>query len=168
MGVTIHFEGQAKSESDYRQILEKGISFAKRVNSEIIELDSEFKILQRVKDELDWNYEGQVKGIQIQPHENTDPIVLEFDKDLYIQEYCKTQFEGIATHIEIIGFLKDIEPHFESLEVIDEGEFWETNNVELLEEHFENCFTAIDNAKEENPNLNGPYRIGDRIIDLMD
>jgi len=168
MGVTIHFEGQLKSEGDYKQIIEKGIAFAKKVNSEVIELDSEFKKLGRVKDELDWDYEGQVKGIQIQPHENSDPLLLEFDKNLYLQEYCKTQFAGIATHISIIEFLKEIESHFNCLEVIDEGEFWETSNIELLEEHFDNCFNAIENAKEENPNLDGPYRIGDRIIDLMD
>ena len=168
MGVTIHFEGRLKTQSDFNKVIDIGLKFAKRKSSDIIKLDNKKKLLQRVKNEEDWDYEGEVKGIQFQPHENSDPIVLEFDTDLYIQEYCKTQFSDISTHIEVIQFLRDIEPHFENLTVVDEGEFWETSDIKILEQKFENFFYAFEKAIEENPKLKGPFKIKGRIIDLME
>jgi hypothetical protein len=168
MGVTIHFEGRLKTSADFDKVITLGQEFAKRKSADIIKLDSKKKLLQRVKDEKDWDYEGEVRGIQFQPHENSDPIVLEFDTDLYIQEYCKTQFADISTHIEVIQFLRDIEPHFDNLTVVDEGEFWETSDIKVLEQKFENFFYAFEKAIEENPKLKGPFKIKGRIIDLME
>ncbi|MBK6840046.1 MAG: hypothetical protein IPG90_18650 [Bacteroidetes bacterium] len=56
------------------------------------------KKLGRVKNEMGWDYEGPTKGVKIQPDQNSDPLWIEFDKDNYIQEYCKTQFAGIDVH----------------------------------------------------------------------
>lgn len=168
MGVTIHFEGKLKTERDFQDVIEKGQEFARRQSSEIISLDNEKKLLRRVKDQKEWDYEGPVRGIQIQPHETSEPLFLEFDTDLYIQEYCKTQFAGITTHIEIIQFLREIEPHFEKLTVFDEGDFWDTNDIQVLEQKFEDFFVAFDQARQENPKLKGPFMVGDRIIDLME
>jgi hypothetical protein len=168
MGVTIHFEGRLKSQKDFDEVIEKARDFAKKRSSDIIQLDNDKKLLKRVKEEKDWDYEGEVKGIQFQPHENSDPLILEFDKDLYIQEFCKTQFSDISTHIEIIEFLRDIESNFDNLSVIDEGEYWDTDDVKLLEQKFEDFFVAFENAIKENPKLKGPFRMGDgRIVDLM-
>jgi hypothetical protein len=168
MGVTIHFEGRLKSKRDFDDVIAKAIGFAKRRSSEVVVLDNPNKILKRVKDEKEWDYEGPVCGIQIQPHENSDPLFLEFDEDLYIQEFCKTQFSGISNHIDIAEFLRDIQPHFYNLSVTDEGEFWETSDIKVLERKFEDFFVAFDNAMEENPKLRGPLRMDDgRIVDLM-
>jgi len=167
MGITIHFEGRLKSADDYEQVIEKGIALAKKLNSQVIHLDCPSKELHRVIGEKIFEYHGPVKGIQIQPHEFSDPLVLEFDSESFIQEFCKTQFAGIATHIEVIGFLKSILPHFEMLKVTDEGRLWETNDIENLETKFEKNFALMEKAKQESPKLNGPYRLGDRIIDLM-
>jgi len=169
MGVTIHFEGRLKSADDLQKVISFGEDYAKRKKAEVISLNSEKKILNRVRDEQEWDYEGPVKGIQFFPDENSEPIVLEFDKDYYIQEFCKTQFAGISTHIEVIEFLRDIKPYFLELKVLDEGEFWETSDIKILEQRFENFFVAFDEAKEKNPKLKGPYRSSDgRIIDLIE
>jgi hypothetical protein len=169
MGVTIHFEGRLRTKADLDIVIRKGQEFARRNSTEVVSLDSEKKILKRVKDEKNWDYEGEVKGIKFQPHENSDPLVLEFDKDLYIQEFCKTQFAGVSTHIDIVKFLRDIEPHFDKISVFDEGEFWDTDDIKLLEQKFEDFFVAFDNAIQENPKLKGPFRMGDgRIVDLME
>jgi hypothetical protein len=45
--------------------------------------------LSRVRDEKDWDYIGPVNGIVIYLHEDCDPVRLEFDRDLYIQEFIK-------------------------------------------------------------------------------
>ncbi|HWA35136.1 MAG TPA: hypothetical protein VG737_13440 [Cyclobacteriaceae bacterium] len=167
MGVTIHFEGRLKSEEDYQAVIDKGMALAKKLNSQVIQLDCASKDLHRVLGEKVFEYHGPVRGIQIQPHEFSDPLVLEFDSENFIQEFCKTQFAGIEVHIEIITFLKSILPHFEGFKVTDEGKLWETNDIENLETKFENFFAAIERAKLENPKLAGPCRLGDRIIDLM-
>jgi hypothetical protein len=168
MGVTINFEGKLKSETDYQKVLKTSEEFAKENQMPFTFFEESEKLLQRVKDEEDWDYVGKTKGIRIQPDENSDPLLLEFDKDNYIQEYCKTQFADIEIHIKIIGFLRNIETFFDKLIIFDEGEYWETNNVELLQEHIDNCFKEIEKEKKENKNLDGPYRLEDgRIIDLM-
>lgn len=112
---------------------------------------------------------GADKGIKIQPDENSDPLWLEFDKNNYIQEYCKTQFAGIDVHVQIISLLKEIQPHFTELQVKDESEYWETENKSLLQESLDNYFDAEEKAKTENPKLSGPFRLKNgRIIDLME
>jgi len=168
MGVTIHFEGRLKSAQDLDEVLRKGHELARRLSQEPERLDSEKKLLKRVKEEKDWDYEGPVKGIQFRPHINSDPLVLEFDRDYYIQEYCKTQFAIVSTHIEVVEFLRDIEPHFQALHVVDEGEFWETSDIKVLEQKFEDFFNAFEKAVRENPKLKGPFRVEGRIIDLME
>lgn len=127
------------------------------------------KTLERVKDEKDWDYVGPVTGIRIQPHVNCDPLLLEFDDNYYIQEYCKTQFSPLETHVKIVDFLHVIQPLFEHLIIFDEGEYWETRNIVLLQQHIDNCFIAMDEAKAGNKNLSGPCRLDDgRIVDLME
>ncbi len=168
MGVTIHFEGQLKSSTDYDKIMMTAKIFAETNAMKFSFFEASEKLLQRVKDEEDWDYVGATRGIIIQPHETSDPLILEFDANNYIQEYCKTQFSDIIIHSKVISLLRQIEDCFEDLQVTDEGEFWETENVELLTQHFNNYFLEIEVAMKENPDLNGPYRVEDgRIIDLM-
>jgi hypothetical protein len=169
MGVTIHFEGQLKSENDFNELISEAEKFAKKNEMEYSPFSEPSKKLGRVRNEEDWDYEGPTKGIKIQPDPNSDPLWLEFDKDNYIQEYCKTQFAGIDIHLKIIELLKLIEPHFKELIVVDEAEFWDSNDKELLQNSFDNYFDAAEKAKAENPKLNGPFRLEDgRIIDLME
>ena len=168
MGLTIHFEGRLKSEDDYNQLMVLGEKFAMMNNMEFIFFEESDKVLERVKDEQCWDYHGETKGMRIQPHINSDPLLLEFDTNYYIQEYCKTQFVDTEVHIRIIEFLRLIEPYFEELIVNDEGEYWETNDRNILQNHVDECFKAIDHAQKKNNKLTGPYRIADgRIVDLM-
>jgi hypothetical protein len=168
MGVTIHFEGQLKSDYDFDNVMTIAKDFASENKMESNFFNESIKKLERVKDEKDWDYEGPVKGIKIQPDDNTDPLWLEFDKDNYIQEYCKTQFADINIHILLINFFKQIQPYFNNLIVIDEGEYWETNNKNKLQDFFDNYFNAAEKEKSENSKLDGPYRLENgRLIDLM-
>ncbi len=169
MGVTIHFEGKLKSDKDFDNVIKISTDFAQLNNMDYQIFEEYDKKLQRVKNEKDWDYHGLTRGIKIRPDVNSDPLWIEFDNDYYIQEYCKTQFVDIDIHIKIIELLKKIEPYFQNLKVEDEGEHWDTGDVEILQMHLDNCFRAIEDAKNENSNLSGPYRIkGERIVDLME
>lgn len=168
MGVTIHFEGKLKSEIDFEKVISLSKNFAEENEMPFSLFEEPNKFIKRVRDEEDWDYYGLAKGIYIQPHENSDPLNLEFDNENYIQEYCKTQFSDIKTHIKIINLLRQIEPFFEDFTVNDEGGYWSLNDKQLLEENINHCFCAIERAKDNNKKLSGPYRIQGRIIDLMD
>ena len=169
MGVTIQFEGQLSSHKEFHKVVETTKRIAEAHGLEYFLFQEENKLLQRVKDEQDWHYEGPTKGIQIQPNENSDPLVLEFDENLYLQEYCKTQFADISVHILIIDLLRQIQPFFTALKVEDEGEYWETSDINILQQHIDNCFQAIEDAKNENSKLKGPFRLQNgRIVDLME
>lgn len=169
MGVTIHFEGKLKSHAEFDKVLSKAKSFAMESGFDFSIIEESERILHRVKEEQDWDYRGLTKGIKLFPDENADPLWLEFDEDLYVQEYCKTQFAGTDVHISIVKFLKEIKSSFVDLIVYDEGEYWETENRELLQQHLDNCFYAAEEAKAENSKLDGPFRLKDgRIIDLME
>ena len=168
MGVTIHFEGRLKSQNYFDHVVEISEKFAQYNHMEYQIFKESDKILQRVKDEKDWDYKGSTQGIKIQPDINSDPLWIEFDKYYYIQEYCKTQFVDIHVHVKIIELLRLIEPYFADLVVTDEGEYWDTTDEKILQENFDTCFNAIEDAKNENSKLSGPYRItGGRIVDLM-
>lgn len=167
MGLTIHFEGKLKSEQDYFLLLDDAKKFACDNHFEYFEIAEENKLLQRVRNDQDWDYQGVTRGIQIQPTDNAEPLILEFDKDLYIQEYCKTQFADAEVHIKVIEFLEAIKPYFFVLEILDEGDYLETKNREILAKHINNCWEAIEKLKIDYPESVGPFRIpSGRIIDF--
>jgi hypothetical protein len=168
MGVTIHFEGQLSSSNNFDQVLATAKGFAETHELEYSLFEEENKLLQRVKDEQDWDYEGPTRGIQIQPDGNSDPLILEFDKNYYLQEYCKTQFADISVHILVTDLLRQLAPFFKSFTVEDEGEYWETGDINLLQQHIDVCFKAMEELKQEDATMNGPYKLENGwIIDLM-
>lgn len=169
MGVTIHFEGQLKSEQDYDTVLQTAINFAGANNMSFSIIAEENKLLERVRNEEDWNYQGPVKGIRILPDESTDPLWLEFDENLYVQNFCKTQFAHLEIHIKIVEFFEAIQNAFDELLIYDEGDFWDTHDSQVLREHLTNCFAQMERAKQENPKVDGLYRFENgRFIDLIE
>jgi len=169
MGVTIHFEGQLRGETDYDRVMKVAEDFANENAMPYSFFTEAKKILQRVKSEKEWHYEGATRGIKIQPDINSDPLWLEFDKNNYIQEYCKTQFADIETHIKIVALLRNINPFFSKFIVTDEGEYWETESKDFLQNHIDTCNRILEERKRENKKMNGPFKFSDgRIVDLIE
>lgn len=169
MGITIHFEGQLKDKPAFEQIIFTARKWATNKGWPIADISREHRALQRVKNEADWDYSGFTEGVQMQPHVNSEPLRLEFDEDLYIQDYIKTQFTGPAIHLDVVAFLKEIEPCFQELIVIDEGEFWETGDMKRLVNLMEGCDRALTDILAKNKKARGPMRLASsRIIDYME
>ncbi len=169
MGVTIHFEGKLKDEDAYEKLMASSRAFASEMEWPYSEIQETEVTLQRVKDEEDWDYTGPVKGLEILPHEASDPFRLEFDRDLYIQEYVKTQFAPIEIHVLLIDFLRKNIDLFEDLEIVDEGEFLETNDINVLEGHIEACDKQMKDYLSQPEKYYGPVKLeSGRIIDLME
>jgi hypothetical protein len=115
--------------------------------------------LKRVREERDWDYSGPTLGLQLHPDENSDPLRFEFDRDYYVQEFVKTQFAGVDTHVAIIGLLRSIQPFFERLKVEDEGEFWTTSDESVLAEHIRRCDDILQEMLAKHPGARGPVRL---------
>lgn len=168
MGVTIHFEGQLLNEGAFSALIDAASTFAKENGwgKELFELPN--VTLLRVRDEADWDYVGPVKGIQVFPHDDCDPIRLEFDRDLYIQEYTKTQFAGSNIHLKVLDLLALLQPFFSTFRINDEGEYWETKNLTTLMEHMHRTQQVIEDMLREDPSAAMKVKTPDgRIIDLI-
>jgi hypothetical protein len=168
VGVTIHFEGQLKDEAAYQGLLEVVCSIAS-VEAWLTEaIESKATTLSRVRDERDWDYVGPVKGIVIFVAKDCDPVRLEFDSDLYVQEFTKTQFAGVQVHLKVLELLKALRPFFRDLTVEDEGEYWETGNLQALSDHMNRAQNAIEAELEKYPH--GQMKVkspSGRIMDLV-
>src|SRR5882724_3021013 len=105
MGVTIHFEGQLFDESAFDALVPAVTTFAKERGWSTQQIECQEVTLLRVRDEEDWDYSGPTKGVVIYPNVDCDPVRLEFDKDLYVQEFTKTQFAGVQTHLQVLELL---------------------------------------------------------------
>jgi len=132
-------------------------------------IESEQTSLLRVRNkEEEWNYVGPVSGIVLYPSEDYDPVRLEFDSDLYVQEFTKTQFAGPEIHLKVVALLRVLKPFFRQLEVEDGGEYWETGNVQTLTTHMKAVENVIDAELDKNPSARAKVKRADgRIIDLI-
>ena len=125
-------------------------------------------LLRVDENERDCDYVGPVSGLALNPGNDCEPIKLEFDSQLYVQEWTKTQFAGAEMHQTICGFLHAIEPYFETLKVNDEAEFWETGDVELLKKYLADCDRFIEEHLQEHPTAKVKVKEPTgRIVDMI-
>jgi len=75
MGVTIHFEGRLKNKRSLASVLSAATEFSQAHDWP----------LQRVRDEQDWDCVGPITGLEIQPHQDSEPFRLEFDPDRFLK-----------------------------------------------------------------------------------
>ena len=168
MGVTVHFEGKLRGEDAYLSLVAAVRSFATQRGWPIQPFEISETLLRRVRDEKDWDYRGPTKGIELCPHPSSESIRLEFDDQLYIQEYTKTQFAPVQVHMDLILLLRELAPYFEHLGVFDEGEYFESANERVLKSHLNRCFEVLDERLANDRSLRGPVRLpSGRIADLV-
>ncbi len=168
MGVTIHFEGRLLDRECLTKAMDVANAFAKKQGWPAESISAAERKLARVRDEQNWDYVGPVEGVAFYPAEDCEPVRLEFDRDLYLQEYTKTQFAGPAVHVSVVELLRTLEPFFVSLRVEDEGEYWETNRLELLERHLTRCDNVLQEIVASRPGVQAKVKLpSGRIIDYM-
>jgi len=121
MGVTIHYSGQLK---DPRR-MDRLLAFVREFVSSH---EWTLEIIPGKNDSV-------CSGFVVLPHHQCEPLRIEFGPRYRFQDWVKTQFAGPETHIEVIRFLKQIQPILGQLRVRDEGEYWETGDEETLRGH---------------------------------
>lgn len=169
MGVTIHFEGRIKDVDSLKDCLALARRFSEKHNWPVKSIDASRVVLQRVRDEQDCDYIGPVMGLEIYPHDDSEPIRLEFDKDLFVQEFTKTQFAPIEVHVQIVELMRRLAPFFENLRIEDEGEYFESGDLTALGNHRHRCQEVIDEYLAQPGRFQGPTRLeSGRIVDLTE
>lgn len=151
MGVTIHYEGTLCGEHVLSSVFAQVRSTSSRLSWPLIDISAESAVLERVINDEDCDYHGRVRGLRLQPHEFSEPLHIAFGDDLFMQDFCKTQFAGVDTHIAVVELLRAIAPSFSDLSVYDEGEFWETGDKDLLRHHFTRSEELLAEFAAKNP-----------------
>jgi hypothetical protein len=167
-GVTIHYEGRAKDAQAVQAILRTVREEAAQRGWQVREASDKNASLKRVVNEKDVLYTGPIAGVVVLPAATSEPMYIQLDSNGFMQDFVKTQFAGSAVHISVIAFLRKLQPHFESLTVEDEGEYWETRDATKLQAHIDKVNSMIDEMKRTKPGLKGPVTLpSGRIVDLM-
>ena len=169
MGVTVHFEGRLRDHLAMTGLLQFARRFASERGWKIEEInEANVKLLRVDENERDCDYIGPVTGLKLIPGNDCEPVKLEFDNNLYVQEWTKTQFAGIETHLAVCSFLRAIEPYFEIFKVNDEAGYWETGDIELLKKYLADCDHFIEEYLQEHPTAKVKVRTPDgRIVDMI-
>ena len=168
-GVTIHYEGYATSTNAVGLVISSATAFAKKHGWAVKGASADKGKLERVVDEKNKDYEGRITGIVIYPGKNCEPLYLQFGDDLFMQDYTKTQFAGPAVHLDIIALFDELKPHFRKLDILDEGEYWETRNRAVLEKHIATVNKMIEEIKRQKPQTKGPFTLpSGRIADVIE
>jgi hypothetical protein len=135
MGVTIHYEGTLRDQGAYERLVVATEAFAASQGWRTEPIRKVHATLSRFVDEEERIYEGPTAGLTVFPHEQAEPVELEFDDSLFTQGYTKTQFAPADIHVKVVELLRVLEPLFVELKVYDEGEYWETRDLTRLRSH---------------------------------
>lgn len=164
MGITIHYKGKLNKPDLLNTFCDEIEDIAKDMNWSLNTLSNDLN--KPNSSYLDEN--GQIKGhiplkgLNVILHPKAEPLSFLFDKNGNLKNllmmtfknekelegsyiFIKTQFAPIEIHITIIKLLEYIKKKYISnLEVIDEGNYWETHDAKILEEKFSFINKKID------------------------
>ncbi|MEM1328285.1 MAG: hypothetical protein AAGI23_20190 [Bacteroidota bacterium] len=153
MGITIHYQGRIREVEripafiDELEDITNSLDWDNQRIDMIVDVDESIPIPEE-REETGI----RLKGIHITPPEcetlsfDFSPsgrlmsfVMLAFGSDTYPDNdfiymlHTKTQFAGVQTHIAIVSLLRYSEKKYLDLtEVYDEGQYWETNDVDML------------------------------------
>ena len=154
MGVTIHYKGKLNSEDLIDPFCEEMEDIARSMEWEYNRFD-----FDKSKDEI------PLKGLIIKPHKSAEPLQFMIDKSGNLRNvflvkwlndenessffnHIKTQFAPFDVHIAVIKLLKYLQQKYMlSLEVWDEGDYWQTGDAVLLKEKMDFLNEKMDQIK---------------------
>lgn len=151
MGVTIHYQGTLRSAEALPRLGEIALKWAAHWKVDLDEVDRPDGLLFRFRNGTLVDYHGPVRGFRLHPHPESEMVLLLFDEDLYVEQFTKTQFANPQVHVEICALLREIEPYFSKLTVVDDGGYWDTEDRETLEQRMNFLGRAIDAMRKRFP-----------------
>ncbi len=154
MGITIHYKGKLDSAERIDPFLEEMEDIAKS-------MEWNYTLIEKDRNDL-----VPVKGLFIQPHSRSEFLTFACDEDGYLRNainlehfkndvsysfnnHIKTQFAPVEIHIAVIRLLRYVKEKFiADLEVYDEGQYWETDNINILQKQFEVLNAMMDKLED--------------------
>jgi hypothetical protein len=162
MGLTIFYSGRFNPESSLTEMIEevKDICEVQKWDYHIFE--REFPALPFPEE-----YDGEIYGICFTPPKS-ETVSLEFlsngrmsgshllhlwedsdneeHKQFIYMPFTKTQFAGYEVHALIVEIFRYVsKKYLLDFKMTDEGDYWETNDMEVLKERFRVYESLIDN-----------------------
>jgi len=159
MGVTIHYRGQLADVGKLNALCDELVQIAEKMDWSYNRLEEDWSKPADVSlkhDERAARIVGHLglQGISFKPHPRCESVSIFFNASgnlcdpigvTLISEgslksenawvAVKTQFAGPEIHVWIVGLLKYLKKHYiPDLEVRDESEYWETGNIDELNE----------------------------------
>lgn len=175
MGLSIHYSGHISEDN-----------LIKPLTEEVVDICNE----------LEWNVmkfnDDEIEGVSFWP-ENSEPIFLTFNRDgrilspknimvkeiyddirsdnsLFFTTSTKTQFAGVKSHIGIIKLLRHLsKKYMKNFVLSDEGQYWESNDEEILIEQFRKYNEALNFCKEALMDISSSPEIsGESLVDKIE
>ncbi|NOY57406.1 MAG: hypothetical protein GXO75_00535 [Calditrichaeota bacterium] len=191
MGITIHYKGALKSVDMIAPLLEELVDIAETMEWDYTTLDEDFgqpNTAELVHDENGAEIIGNLplKGISLSIHKKCESLQFFFDKNGILRDpiqmafsqgheeassflFVKTQFAPPDAHITIIKLLKYLsKKYFTEFEVYDEGNYWETEDENVLSEKLDFLTKKIDQVVEILKNVGDELRDADTPESLAD
>lgn len=154
LGITIHYAGRLRASSDLEELL----AFA-----------------EELAGKRQWHFERshdspeRATGFVIYPHPDCEPLRFEFNQRGRFSGWVKTQFAGPEIHMEVVEFLRKIQPHLGKFGARDEGEYWETRDEETLRWHIAKINELIQEMVDKDPSIRTRVRMPDGLmIDIIE
>lgn len=159
MGISIHYKGKIDNTEQIKELTNKLMNFASGIGWQYAILDEDWNtqsnaVLTHDEDCAEIKGHLGLKGIQLNPSGDSEPVYFFFDSDGNLRSpmniilildgaitpekawiSVKTQSSSAEDHVLIVGLLKYVNSNYiSSLEVIDEGEYWVTGDYQILQE----------------------------------
>lgn len=197
MGITIHYKGTLKSVKDIAPLCEEVADIAKTMEWDYTILDEGLE--QPNTAELVHRENGAkiignlpLKGISLSIHKDCEGLQLFFDKQGILRDpvqmafsqghdeapsflFVKTQFAPPDVHITIVKLLKYLfKKYFAEFEAFDEGDYWDSEDENILREKLDFLAKKIDqvaeilkNVGDEVGDADSPESLADKIEKLL-
>lgn len=151
MGVTLFYSGTIRSTERDPVLQHIVLKWARRWKCDVVEVDNEMDFMIQMRDGKTTEYRGPVSGFILKPHPEAESLSIEYAPDGYLWRFCKTQFAGPRTHIQVIEFLQEIEPFFTDFKILDDGGYYPDNDLQELERRMGIIGGAITAIKKAFP-----------------
>ena len=169
VGVTIHYRGRLNDVGQLAGLCDELADIAAAMGWETTRLDDDWEQPPHARlraTPTGAHIDGHLglKGVILMPDVGTEPLSFLFDREGNLRSmidmvsilegtlkpedawvFVKTQFASPEVHVWIVGLLKYLKKHYlADLQVSDEGEYWETGDIERLREKMDFLNRKID------------------------
>ncbi len=163
MGLTVHYRGRIREYALVDELITEVASFAKNINWRYHLLTPGINTPLKSVNQEDPEPLPTVKGIILSP-DKCEPIILTFLNDGRICSpffppmeaedglpymWTKTQYAGVDVHRSFVNLLRQLkEKYFSELIVVDEGQYWETNDEDVLLSQFQKYNLIVESLAD--------------------